>query len=335
METILITGSSGIIGTSLITELAKTKKYAVIALDINELDDQLKSLVHENIVADILDRNIIENLLTEHNITTVIHLASIMPPATEENPAKAHEVIANGTANLLEAVNKYSQKEKQVIKFIFPSTIAAYGLPSQEVKTKANKIKEEEFLSPITMYGINKLYCENLGRYYSAYYQLLNTNYQRFIDFRCVRFPGLISAVTIPTGGTSDYGAEMIHSAAKGEGYESFVQPDTVLPFMVMPDAIKALLTLAEAPKEKLKSMVYNVSAFSVTAQQIADIVNKVFPDSAISYNPDINRQRIVDSWPADIDDSKARSDWGWQPDYDMERAFKDYLIPEIQKRYS
>ena len=185
------------------------------------------------------------------------------------------------------------------------------------------------------MYGINKLYCELLGTYYSKHYKLLEPRPETvFLDFRCLRFPGIISALTLPTGGTSDYAPEMIHSAAKGEGYESFVRADTAIPFMVMPDAIKAITQLANAPKEKLTQEVYNVSAFSTTTEEIAKLVNNVFPDSSISYKPDPNRQKIVDSWPADIDDSKARSDWGWKPDHDINSAFKDYLIPEISNKY-
>jgi threonine 3-dehydrogenase len=148
-------------------------------------------------------------------------------------------------------------------------------------------------------------------------------------------FPEFISALTLPSGGTTDYGPEMIHTAAQGKNYESFVREDTKLPFMVMPDAIKAMLTLSEAPKEKLSQTVYNVTSFSIQAKEIADLVLKVFPDTEISYNPNPARQKIVDSWPADIDDSPARQDWDWQPDYDVTRAFKEYLIPEIQKKYT
>jgi nucleoside-diphosphate-sugar epimerase len=184
------------------------------------------------------------------------------------------------------------------------------------------------------MYGISKLYCENLGNYYSKNYKMLEPDIIRFLDFRCVRFPGLISAITVPSGGTSDYGAEMIHTAAQGENYESFVREDTTLPFMVMPDAVKALITIANADKSKLTRSVYNVNSFSISAEEIAEMVLKVFPNTAIDYNPHPIRQKIVDSWPAAVDDSLARRDWGWQPDYDIKKAFEEYLIPEIQNRY-
>ncbi len=155
------------------------------------------------------------------------------------------------------------------------------------------------------------------------------------IDFRCIRFPGLISAVTIPTGGTSDYGPEMLHHAAQGLPYNCFVRPDTCLPFMVMPDAIKSLLDLEAAPRENLSQLVYNVTSFSLSAEEISEIAKKSFPQTQVTFNPHPSRQTIVDSWPADIDDLAARRDWGWQPDYDQNRAFDEYLIPAIKQRYT
>ena len=138
----------------------------------------------------------------------------------------------------------------------------------------------------------------------------------------------------MPTGGTSDFAPEMIHSAAKGEGYESFVGPGTKIPFIVMPDAVNALITISQASPEKLTQQVYNVKGFSITADEIANLINKTFPDSATSYNPNPKRQSIVDSWPEDIDDSAARRDWGWQPDFNVEKAFENYLIPAIKDKY-
>lgn len=334
-EVTLITGANGEVGHGLIPELAKSKNNLIIALDINELDDTLKPYVHEVIIADILDSSVTENLLIKHSVTAVFHLASILSTGGEKNPERAHQVNVDGTQALLSSVNQVAMKDKRTIKFVFPSSIAVYGIPDLETKKKAQKVTESQYTTPITMYGINKLYCELLGTYYSKHYKLLEPRPKaELLDFRCLRFPGIISALTLPTGGTSDYAPEMIHSAAKGEGYESFVRADTAIPFMVMPDAIKAITQLANASKEKLTQEVYNVSAFSTTAEEIAKLVNNVFPDSSISYIPDPNRQKIVDSWPADIDDSKARNDWGWKPDHDINSAFKDYLIPEISNKY-
>jgi len=186
------------------------------------------------------------------------------------------------------------------------------------------------------MYGCNKLYCEHLGRYYSRHYRQLAADFASgpTVDFRCLRFPGLISAETIPTGGTSDYGPEMLHAAAKGPPYNCFVRPDTRLPFMVMPDAIKSLITLEAADGARLTQFVYNVTSFNPTAQEIYDITTKAFPGARISFEVDPRRQKIVDSWPEDVDDSAARRDWDWQPDYDQKRAFEEYLIPAIRQQY-
>ncbi|HEX7554975.1 MAG TPA: epimerase, partial [Leptolinea sp.] len=173
------------------------------------------------------------------------------------------------------------------------------------------------------------------GRYYSKHYRQLAADAGgTTIDFRCIRFPGLMSSVTIPTGGTSDYGPEMLHAAAQATPYSCFVRPDTCLPFMAMPDAVKSLLQLEAAPRESLSQLVYNVTSFNPTAQDIYDLALGAFPDAEITFNPHLSRQRIVDSWPLDIDDTKARCDWGWQPEYDQQRAFQEYLIPAIRARY-
>jgi threonine 3-dehydrogenase len=333
METILVTGSNGEVGHGLIPVLKK-EGATVIALDVSDPDKLISDSSNEFVKASVLQRDILSSIFNKYKFTYVYHLAALLSTSGEKVPDKAQAVNAGGTATLLSVANESAALNKQVVKFIFPSTIAVYGLPDLETKNLAKKVTESEYLDPITMYGITKLYCENLGRYYSNYFQLLSQT-ERYIDFRSVRYPGIISALTLPTGGTSDYAPEMIHSAAKGEGYESFVRPDTKIPFMVMPDAIKALLSLAKANKAKLTRQVYNVSSFSVTANEIEEMVNKVFPDSAISYNPDQNRQKIVDSWPADIDDTPARTDFSWQPDYDVNRSFEEYLIPEIQKMYA
>ena len=334
METVLITGANGEIGHGLIPAISKSGKYKVIALDVHEIDKTLQKFINESVIADINDSQILENLFTDHKISTIFHLAAILSTGAEKDPEKAILINSGGTQKILEVTNQIARNEKRIIKLVFPSTIAVYGLPSLEIKAKAGIVKEDQYLDPLTIYGITKLYCENLGKYYSTNYQLLNDS-QSNIDFRCVRFPGIISALTIPTGGTSDYAPEMIHSAVQGQGYESFVRPDTKIPFMVMPDAIKALTQLTEASKEKLKRQIYNVQSFSISAGVIANLVNQVFPDSSISYNPDPKRQKIVDSWPETTDDSSARSDWDWQPDYDLQRSFNEYLIPEISNKYN
>jgi threonine 3-dehydrogenase len=185
------------------------------------------------------------------------------------------------------------------------------------------------------MYGCNKLYCEQLGRYFSFYYrQLAAERIPSGVDFRCIRFPGLISAVTLPAGGTSDYASEMIHAAAQGQPYACFVGAHARLPFMAMPDGIKALVQLAAAPAEHLRQRVYNVTAFSVSAGGIRERVMRAFPQARIEFQPDVPRAAIVDSWPAEVDDSPARRDWNWSPEYDADRAFDEYLVPTITRYY-
>jgi nucleoside-diphosphate-sugar epimerase len=218
--------------------------------------------------------------------------------------------------------------------FLYPSSIAAYGLPDVETKAKAGRVHEDEWNTPRTMYGCNKLYCEHLGRYYARYYKQLGAQASDCVDFRCVRFPGLISALTVPSGGTSDYAPEMIHAAARGDQYDCFVRPDTRIPLMAMPDAIEALLRLAAAPRQVLSRTAYNLTAFNPTAQDIHDVVSAAFPRAALGWRTDPKRQAIVDSWPADVDDGAARRDWGFAPTYDFHRAFDQYLIPTIRNRY-
>jgi nucleoside-diphosphate-sugar epimerase len=185
------------------------------------------------------------------------------------------------------------------------------------------------------MYGCNKLYCEQLGRYYARFYKQLAAEPQSGrVDFRSVRFPGLISAMTVPSGGTSDYAPEMIHAAAKGEPYECFVRPDTRIPFMAMPDGVEALLRLAAAPRDGLTRTAYNLAAFNPSADEVRVEVLRAFPRADITWKTDTRRQGIVDSWPEDVDDSAARHDWGFAPRYNFESAFRDYLIPTIQARY-
>jgi len=198
----------------------------------------------------------------------------------------------------------------------------------------AGAVTEDQYAHPTTMYGCNKLYCEQLGHYYARHYKQLSADAIARVDFRCVRFPGLISAMTMPSGGTSDYAPEMIHAAARGEPYGCFVRPDTTIPFMAMPDGVEALLTLAAAPRERLTRSAYNLTAFNPSAAEIREVVVAAFPDAAITYKVDAKRQGIVDSWPAAVDDSAARRDWGFNPTYDFGRAFREYLIPTIRQRY-
>src|SRR5260370_41699794 len=190
---------------------------------------------------------------------------------------------------------------------MYPSSIAAYGLPDLETKARVGRVGEDDWNRPTTMYGCNKLYCEHLGRYYGAHYkQLAAETLSGKVDFRCLRFPGLISAATVPSGGTSDYAPEMIHAAAKGEPYACFVRPDTRIPFMAMPDGVEALLTLASAPRDRLQRTAYNVGAFNPSAEEIRAVVMDAFPPAKLTGENDRKRQASVASWPADVVASAA-----------------------------
>ncbi|MFZ2492407.1 MAG: NAD-dependent epimerase/dehydratase family protein, partial [Thermoanaerobaculia bacterium] len=331
----LITGASGEIGHGLITRLAEEGNRPVITLDLKPLEPELGRLVQQQFSGSILETNLLERILAEYEVDLVFHLAALLSTRSEFTPVAAHQVNVEGTMNLLEFAQRQGESHGRSVVFLYPSSIAAYGMPDLETKGRAGKVKEDDFTTPTTMYGCNKLYCEQLGRYYARHYKQLSADpLAGKVDFRSIRFPGLISAVTVPSGGTSDFAPEMIHAAAKGEPYPCFVRPDTRIPFMAMPDGVAALLDLAAAPRERLTRTSYNISAFNPSAGEIQQIVERAFPNAQITTSVDVKRQGIVDSWPADVDDSAARNDWGFAPQYGLERAFDDYLIPRIRERY-
>src|SRR5688500_5459571 len=329
----LVTGAGSEIGHALITRLAEWGRPIVTA-DIAPLGAALGRLAYREITGSITDPNLIELILAVYEVALITHLAALLSPRAEFTPITAHRVNVEGTLNRLEFAQHEGESHGRPVTFLYPSSIAAYGLPDVGTKMRAGRVHEDAWNTPRTMYGCNKLYCEHLGRYYARFYKQLAAQPPGSVDFRCVRFPGLISAVTVPSGGTSDYAPEMIHAAAKGESYDCFVRPDTRIPFMAMPDAIDALLRLADAPRAALTRTAYNLSAFSPTAQEVHDVVVAAFPRAALGWRTDAKRQAIVDSWPADVDDGAARRDWGYAPAYDFERAFSEYLIPTIRQRY-
>jgi threonine 3-dehydrogenase len=333
---VLITGAGGEIGHGLIERLAGQSARAVVTLDIARLEPSIASKVDREITGSILDKSVLERVLAEFQVELVFHLAALLSTRAEFTPVTAHQVNVEGTLNLLEFAQREAESHGRPVVLMYPSSIAAYGLPDLATKTSAGRVREDEWAFPATMYGCNKLYCEQLGRYYARYYkQLAAERASGRVDFRSVRFPGLISAQTVPSGGTSDYAPEMMHAAAKGEPYACFVRPDTRIPFMAMPDGVEALLQLASAPAGSLTRTAYNVSAFNPSAEEIRAVVVASFPGARISWDTDAKRQSIVDSWPADVDDSAARRDWGFAPRYGFDSAFTDYLIPRIRERYA
>jgi nucleoside-diphosphate-sugar epimerase len=332
-KAILITGASGEIGQALVKNLSETTSTKILTLDLQPMPENISGQV-THISGSILDNDLLGRLVTEYDFEVIYHLAALLSTRGEFKPDEAHKVNVEGTLGLLKLAADQSEWRGEPVKFIFPSSIAAYGLPDLATKAANPRVREWEFNSPSTMYGCNKLYCEQLGAYFSRHYRQLADKAPVMLDFRSLRFPGLISAFTVPSGGTSDYGPEMLHHAAQNKPYACFVREDARIPFMAMPDAIKSLLQLTNAPRANLKRSVYNITAFSLSALEFKQRVLGHFPKAQITFKPDLKRGGIVDSWPADIDDTPAREEWGWQPDYDANRSFDEYLVPNIRQRY-
>ena len=330
---ILITGANGEIGHGLINAFDKHGINNILALDVHPIAENLTDKIMEVIVGSIIDKNILEQINSEYEIVSIYHLAALLSSKAEFSPLMAHEINVTGTINLLSLAVDQAKSQGRSVKFFFPSSIAVYGIDSAN-KTKID-VTESDYCYPKTMYGCNKLYCENLGIYYANFYNRLAEDYKvGLIDFRSLRFPGIISATTIPTGGTSDFLPEMVHAAAKHEDYNCFVRMDTRIPFMVMPDAINAILKIMNIEKNKLSQHVFNVKSFNPSVHEFANKVNEYFPEMKINNIINDKRQAIIDSWPAQIDDSAAKLQWEWKPKYDLHSAFSNYLIPSMLKRY-
>jgi threonine 3-dehydrogenase len=313
--------------------LAKQGGYRIVTSDLAPLPDSIKNISSEHVQGDLVYK--IKNFY-DYDFDVIFHLAASLSSKAEVASEEAHRINVEGTMQLLMLAAYRSEKYQKSVKFLFPSSIAAYGMASIDAKRAAGCVKEDQYNTPHTMYGCNKLYCEKLGMYYSKYFgqRHLDDVPPHMLDFRAIRFPGLISAFTLPSGGTSDYGPEMLHAAAQGKPYACFVREDTKISFMAMPDAIKSLLMLVDVPGEKLHHNVYNIAAFAITAGEFRDRAVKAFPGADITFAPNPRRQGIVDSWPEDVDDTLARTEWNWKPDYDADAFFDDYFLPEIRKRY-
>jgi threonine 3-dehydrogenase len=330
---VLVTGSCGEIGQALVQGLAERGGYRIVTSDLAPLPDSIKSMSAEHAQGDLIYRI---KTFYDYDFDVIFHLAASLSSKAELAGEEAHRINVEGTMQLLMMGAYRSEKYNKSVKFLFPSSIAVYGMSDLATKISARTVKEAEYNFPHTMYGCNKLYCEKLGVYYSRFngQKHLDDNPPCMLDFRSIRFPGLISAFTLPSAGTSDYGSEMLHAAAQDRHYECFVRKDTRISFMAMPDAIKSLLMLMDAPREGLDHQVYNIAAFAITAGEFRDRTLKEFPGAKISFEPDPRRQGIVDSWPEDVDDTLARTEWGWNPDYDADGFFDEYFMPEIRKRY-
>ena len=286
----------------------------------------------------ITDPALLDRMLAEFEVDRVFHLAALLSTRSEFTPVTAHHVNVEGTLNLLEFAQHQGESHGRPVIFVYPSSIAAYGLPDlddQDARRRGHARTSTRIRRRCT--GATSCIASSSGATTRGTTSSCRPTRSPRVDFRCVRFPGLISATTLPSGGTSDYAPEMIHAAAKGEPYDCFVRPDTTIPFMAMPDGVDALLALAAAPRERLTRTAYNVAAFNPSAAEIRDVVRRArFPTRAITYKVDAKRQGIVDSWPADVDDSRgARATGAFSPTYDFDRAFREYLDPDASaQRY-
>ncbi|MBD3867688.1 MAG: NAD-dependent epimerase/dehydratase family protein [Acidobacteria bacterium] len=329
-KTVLVTGAVGEMGHQLLPALADAG-YEIVALDLAVLPPDLIGYCKESVETSITETGRVRGLLDRHRPELVFHLAALLSASAERKPSLAHKVNVGGTVALLQLCQEQARATGRSIRFMFPSSIAVYGLPDQAAKEQAGAVLEHQWAQPTGMYGCNKLYGELLGTYYSNHSPHAG---DAGIDFRAIRFPGLISADTVPTGGTSDYGPEMIHAAARSQAYSCFVREDSRLPFMTMPDAVDGFMRLAFADEAALSTRVYNIKAFSPTAGEFRDKVLDYFPQADIRFEPVPARQAIVDSWPGDVDDSRARQDWGFNPRHDFNGAMEEYVLPALKKRY-
>ena len=318
-SSILITGAGGEVGSQLIDNLSKNENINIVTLDLHPLESKISNKVGDKITGNILDRSLLDQINLEFEIKEIYHLAAILSTRAELSPTSAHDVNVNGTLNMLNLALKQSKSQNKKVKFFFPSSIAVYGGENQPI------CSETEYLNPMTIYGANKLYAERLGIYYSTHYEQLSDN-NHFIDFRSLRFPGLISATTIPSGGTSDFIPEMWHSIKKKQRYECFVNANSRLPFMAMPDAIKSIVGIMSSKSEDIKSRIYNVTSFNPSAGEFFDLIKDIYPGANIEYSINDVRQRIVNSWPDNINDSLARSEWNWEPDFNLKDTLNKYL---------
>ncbi len=302
---ILITGGSGQIGSVLAEALSiKYGQQNVIITDIRK--PELPSGTFE--MLDILDKERLLQLIDQYQITQIYHLAAILSAKGEKNPLFTWNLNMNGLFNVLEAA-----REKQMQRIFYPSSIAVFGDKTPRINTPQDTI-----LNPSTVYGMSKL----AGEHWCAYY------HERYgLDIRSVRYPGIVSYQTLPGGGTTDYAVDIFHYAVRSEVYDCYLKPDTRLPMLYMPDAIRGTLELMEAPAESITQHgSYNMAGMDFTPSELAAAIKAHIEDFKITYTPD-SRQQIADSWSDSIDDSVAQSDWNWKPQFDLNEMCKDMIL--------
>lgn len=315
-EKILIIGSCGQLGTELTEALRGIYGDAnVVASDVKHSDNPVfEAGPFETL--DVLDKSKLEELILKYKPTQVYHLAALLSATAEKMPEFAWKLNMDGLFHLLDAA-----RDMNIIKRVYwPSSIAAFGPNTQRINTP-----QYGAMDPTTIYGISKL----AGELYAQYY------FNRWgVDTRSLRYPGLIGYKSAPGGGTTDYAVSIYHDALTTKKHHCFLNPGTVLPMLYMPDALKATLDIMHAPAEKVKIRTsYNLAGMSFGPEEITAAIQKYIPDFSTEYAADY-RQAIADSWPAVIDDSRAREDWGWKPDHDLDKMTVD-MLENLRKQYA
>ncbi len=306
MSKILVTGACGQLGSELTAELRNIHGNGnVVATDITDPNPQIGEGPYEHL--DVMNRDQIEEVIEQHEISVVYHLAALLSANAEKKIGLAWKLNMDGLLNVLSIA-----RDKSLEKIFWPSSIAVFGPDAQKNYTPQNSP-----CNPTTVYGISKL----AGEQWCAYF------HRSFgVDVRSLRYPGLIGYKSLPGGGTTDYAVEIYHKAVKGEPFECFLDKESVLPMMYMNDAVKATIDLMDAPEKNISIRTsYNIAAISFSPEEIADAIRKNIPGFEITYTPD-HRQKIADSWPNSINDSAARSDWKWNPEYDLNSMTEDIL---------
>ena len=306
-EKILVIGASGQIGVELTLALRKIYgNTSVIASDLREENELLKG-TGPYVALDVMNKEMLHVQVIRQGVTQIYLLAAILSATGEKNPGLAWNLNMQSLLNVLDIA-----REEKLTKVYWPSSIAVFGPTSPK-----KDCPQQTIIEPITVYGISKY----AGEFWCNYY-----NHKYGVDSRSLRYPGLITYKSAPGGGTTDYAIEIFHEALENKSYTSFLNHDTYLPMMYMPDAIRATIELMEAPADKISIRTsYNISAMSFSPAEIAAEIKKQIADFKIKYAPDYC-QAIAESWPQSIDDSVARSDWGWKHDYDLPRMTQDML---------
>lgn len=313
METVvLIIGANGQLGSVLVEALQdKFGVEHVIASDLKARDGYQGRFE----IIDATNIDAIQNAVQKFKVTQIYHLAAILSAKGEENPLRTWDINMKTLFNVLEV-----SRLNGIEKVFYPSSIAVFGdqAPSDHTPNDA-------FLNPATVYGMSKAAGENWAQYYFLRYGL---------DVRSLRYPGVIGYQSLPGGGTTDYAVDIFHKAVQQESFECFLKEDATLPMIYMEDTIRATIELMDAPKEAIKNRTsYNIDGCSFSPSEIATEIKKIYPNFRITYKPDF-RQEIAEKWPNSIDDSQAKSDWGWKPKFDLNAIVKD-MIAALEKSYA